>query len=219
MLRVERHGDVALLVLDRPEKRNALSIELRETMARELRAADARCTVVTGAGDAFCAGMDTTQFGSGTPLVAATEAWLDALLSHPVPLVAAVHGPAFGGGFVLALLCDVRVASPGARFGFPEVRRGIPASLGAALRALPPAVAHELCLTGREVGASEALRLGAVSAVEEDALSAALERARTIAALPDRGVRQVVEWSRAGGDWRAQLAREGELFRRAVGAN
>ena len=212
MLRVERDGDVAVVTLDRPEKRNALSIELREEMAAALRSIESRCTVVTGAGSAFCAGMDVTQFGSGRRLVDATESWLAALLEHPVPLIAAVNGPAMGGGFALALLCDIRVAAPSARFGFPEIRRGIPPALGAALKALPRAVAHDLCLTGREIEAEEALRLGVVSAVGDDAL----ERARAIAALPDRGVRQVVAWSREGGEWRDQLAREGELLRRAA---
>jgi enoyl-CoA hydratase/carnithine racemase len=213
---------VAVLTLDRPEKRNALSIELRAALAEALHAVgadeSARCTVLTGAGPAFCAGMDVTQFGGDRAhrerLLAVNEECFDALLEHPVPLVAAVNGPALGGGLALAALCDLRVAAPAAAFGFPEVTRGIPASLGAALAALPPAAARDLVLTGRIVGADEALRLGLVSAVADDVLALALERAAAIAALPPRGVRTAVAWARHEPlDWRAQLRREADLLR------
>ena len=119
-----------------------------------------RVTVITGAPPAFCAGMDFTQFGAGAPLVHSTEAMVDALLAHPTPLVADVNGPALGGGFVLALLCDIRIVRPEASFGFPEVERGIPASYGAAATALPPGLAAELCITGRIVDYRDAISLG-----------------------------------------------------------
>lgn len=121
---------------------------------------DVRVTVVTGAPPAFCAGMDVDEFGSGAPLAHSTEAMVDALLAHPKPLVADVNGTALGGGFALALLCDIRVVRPEASFGFPEVERGIPASYGAAATALPPGLAAELCLTGRTVDYREAISLG-----------------------------------------------------------
>lgn len=121
---------------------------------------DVRCTVITGAGSAFCAGMDVTQFGMGEPLVRSTEAMIDAVLAHPRPLVADVNGEALGGGFVLALLCDIRIVRPEASFGFPEVERGIPASYGAAATALAPGLAAELCITGRIVDYREAISLG-----------------------------------------------------------
>ena len=87
------------------------------------------------------------------------------LADCPKPTVALVNGPALAGGFALALLCDVRVAGPAARFGFPELGRHIPPSYAAAAWSLPPAVARDLCLTGRTVGAREALSLGVVSRV------------------------------------------------------
>ena len=227
MLAVSFEDQVGTLTLARPEKRNALSIELREAIASalgKLVQGGARCTVLTGAPPAFCAGMDVTQFG-GPPeqrmrLLAATEAWVGSLVEHPVPLIAAVNGAALGGGFAMALLADVRIAAESARFGFPEIKRGIPPSLGAALSSLPPGVARELCVTGREIDAVEALRLGVVSEVVPDAelVQCAHDRACAIAALPDRGVRQILDWTRRGDGeaWRLQLERESEVFRRVV---
>ena len=227
MLAVSSEDQVGTLTLARPEKRNALSIELREAIASalgKLVEGGGRCTVITGAPPVFCAGMDVTQFG-GPPeqrvrLLAATEAWVGALVEHPVPLIAAVNGAALGGGFAMALLADIRIAGESARFGFPEIKRGIPPSLGAALSSLAPAVARDLCLSGREIDAAEALRLGVVSEVvpDEQLASVAQDRACAIAALPERGVRQILEWTRRGesSEWRHQLAREAELLRRVV---
>jgi enoyl-CoA hydratase/carnithine racemase len=225
LLVVRGAGGVATLTLNRPEKRNALSIELREGLASALGEIaaddDARCTVLTGAGPAFCAGMDVTQFGGDEAhkrrLLAANEACFAALLDHPVPLLAAVNGPALGGGFALAAVCDVRVAARSAAFGFPEVRRGIPASLGAAMAALPTGLARELVVTGRVLDAGEALRAGLVADVVEDERLAevAAERAAAIAVLPPRGIRTSVGWMRRdpAPSWREQLAREEALLR------
>ena len=157
-------GAVATVTLDRPEKRNALSIELREALAAALTEVggreDVRVSVITGAPPAFCAGMDVDQFGSGEPLVTSTEAMFDAVIAHPKPLVADVNGAALGGGFALALMCDIRIVRPEASFGFPEVERGIPASYGAAATVLPHGLAAELALTGRIVDYREAISLG-----------------------------------------------------------
>src|SRR5204863_231575 len=95
------------------------------------------------------------------------------------PLLAAVNGPAVGGGFALALVSDLRVASESATFGFSQVRRGIPPSYGAARAVLPPALARELCLTGRMLDAREALAVGLVSSVVSD--EELLARARAMA--------------------------------------
>lgn len=189
-LRQEIDGALALLTLDRPEKRNALSIELRHALADALNGlADddaVRCAVLTGAGTAFCAGMDVTQFGGDRAnreqLLESSARCFDAVARFPKPLVAYVNGPALAGGFALALLCDLRVAAPQARMGFPEIGRHIPPSYAAARAALPEALARELCLTGRVIDAGEAERRGVVSAVasREDALTIA----RGIAAAP-----------------------------------
>jgi enoyl-CoA hydratase len=144
------------------------------------------------------------------------ERLVSALVDHPHPTLAAINGPAVAGGFAIALLCDLRVAAPAATFGFPALVRGIPAAYAAARAALPPAVARDLALTGRTIDAREALALGVVSAV--GALpDVALERAGWIAAHPPRGVDMVTDWIRRDrGDWRALLALEAEMFRRAL---
>jgi enoyl-CoA hydratase len=213
---------VTILTLARPERHNALSIELRaaltDALAAIARDADARCTIVTGAGSSFCSGMDHTEFGGDAAhrrrLLEVNEDFFTALLDHPLPLVAAVNGPALGGGFALAALCDLRVAAPTAEFGFPEARRGIPPSLGSALRVLPPAVAHDLALTGRSLNAAQAAALGLAGAVVEarDLLDVARERAAEIAAIPASATRTSVAWIRQGA-WREQLDREAALLR------
>lgn len=179
----ERGEGIARLVLDRPAKRNALSIELREQLAATLAvlAADeaVACVVITGAGSAFCSGMDTSQFGGDREhrerLVTSSVAAFGALARFPKPLLAAVNGPAIAGGFALALYCDLRVASEAARFGFAELPRGIPPSYAAARAALPVALARELCLTGRILDAREALDVGLVAEVAP--IDRTLERA------------------------------------------
>jgi enoyl-CoA hydratase len=104
-------------------------------------------------------------------------------------VIAAVNGPALAGGFALALLCDLRVASRSATFGYPELPRGIPPSYAAARAVLPATVAQELCLTGRVVAAAEAQKLGIVREVARgDVLARALELADRIASLPRQSV-------------------------------
>jgi enoyl-CoA hydratase/carnithine racemase len=191
-LKVERlEGGVALLTLDRPEKRNALSIEMRFGLAAlyDELASDASvgCLVMTGAGSAFCSGMDVTQFGGDLVnrrrIVDSSIAAFGGLGRFPKPAVAAVNGPAIAGGFALALLCDIRIASSDARFGFGELPRGVPPSYASARAALSAPVARELALTGRVVHAAEAVDLGIVSdAVAQEALlPRALELARAAA--------------------------------------
>jgi enoyl-CoA hydratase/carnithine racemase len=179
-LLVDRHEDgVAVLTLNRPEKRNALSIETRYELAAvldELGSDDSvGALVLTGAGSAFCSGMDVTQFGGDIEnrrrIVESSIAAFGATGRFPCPVVAAVNGPAIAGGFALALLCDIRIATGRARFGFGPLPAGVPPSYAAARAALPAALARELALTGRVVQSGEAAALGIVSeVVEPDAL-------------------------------------------------
>jgi enoyl-CoA hydratase/carnithine racemase len=191
-LKVDRpDGGVAVLTLDRPEKRNALSIEMRFGLAALLEelAADASvgCLVLTGAGSAFSSGMDVTQFGGDLEnrrrIVDSSIAAFGGLGRFPKPAVAAVNGPAIAGGFALALLCDIRIAASDARFGFGELPRGVPPSYASARAALPAGVARELALSGRVVHAAEALALGIVSdeVTQEALLPRAFELARAAA--------------------------------------
>ena len=184
-LRVERPGDgVALLVLDNPDQRNAMSDAM--TAAWSAVVADlagdptVRAVVVTGEGSAFCSGGDTSWIASEPDasvddlrrrMLPFYRAWL-AIRSLEVPTIAAVNGAAIGAGLCLALACDIRYAATSARLGVPFVKLGMHPGM-AATWSLPevvgPAAARDLLLTGRVVGADEALRLGLVSRVIDDA--------------------------------------------------
>jgi enoyl-CoA hydratase len=193
---VERRGDVALVTLNRPHKRNALSLDLRDQLVDALSdcaGEDTGAIVLTGAGTAFCAGMDVTQFGGDEAnrrrIVETSTRLFQTLAQSPTPTVAFVNGPAIAGGFALALLCDVRHAAAEARMGFPELGRYIPPSYAAARAALPSALARELCMTGRVLDAAEALQRGVVSRV--GTLDDALVLAEEIAAAPRPAVREI----------------------------
>jgi enoyl-CoA hydratase len=197
LLSIERRGEVALVTLRRPEKRNALSIELRLEIADAFghlsEDADVGCIVLTGAGPAFCSGMDTDQFGGDLEhrrqLVETSTVAFEAIGECRRPIVAAVNGPALAGGFALSLLCDMRIAAPTAVFGYPELPRGIPPSYAAARAVLPATVAQDLCLTGRLVKADEAQKLGIVrEVVRGDLGRRALELAERIAGLPRKAI-------------------------------
>lgn len=216
------------MTLQRPEKRNALSIELRvelaEAFARLGEDDSVGCIVLTGAGPAFCAGMDITQFGGDLDhkrrLVETSTGAFEAVGSCPRPVVAAVNGPALAGGFALALLCDVRIAAASATFGFPELPRGIPPSYASARAAMSAAAAAEVALTGRIFDAAEALRLGAVSEVVADGKAAerSLELAAAIAAAPRQATletkrRVLIDREREFGEL---FAEERRVFREAL---
>jgi enoyl-CoA hydratase len=134
--------------------------------------------------------MDTSEFGGDRAhkerIVELSVGLFRALGDFPKPVVAAVNGPAVAGGFALALLCDMRLASTEARMGFLENRRGIPPSYAAARAALPAALAAELCLTGRLLDADEARKLGVVAEVHapDDLMQRAADVAAEIAAAP-----------------------------------
>lgn len=127
MIRAERDGLVTTVVIDRPERRNALSaqmcVELRSAI--EGAAGDgSRAVVLTGAGGHFCAGADLSGV-EGDDFRSALRALLDAMLDSPLPLIAAVEGAALGAGTQLAVACDLRVATPEARFGIPAAKLGL----------------------------------------------------------------------------------------------
>jgi enoyl-CoA hydratase/carnithine racemase len=184
-------GGVATVTLNRAEKRNALSIDLRRALAdafdRAGADADTAVVVVTGAGTAFCAGMDRSQFGGDEAnrkqLYSSTTRLFDSLARVPVPVIAAVNGPALGGGSALAALCDVRLAAHTATFGHPEISFGVPPSYAALLLlGLSDQLAREFAFTGRIVGAEEALALGIVRGVHDDVVGAAVALAGEMSA-------------------------------------
>jgi len=127
VIHTESIGAVALLTIDRPEKRNALDIEHCELLRRALEAAladGARCAVITGAGSAFCSGADLGNV-YGPEFRTALYGMLGAITAAPVPVIAAVNGPAIGAGTQLAIACDLRVCASTARFGVPTAKLGL----------------------------------------------------------------------------------------------
>lgn len=182
-LRLERPRDgVALLVLDDPDRRNAMSPEMTDSWVRAVDALvgdpTVRCVVVTGEGSAFTSGGNTSWLASEpdasvdelrTRMIAFYRAWLS-IRRLEVPTIAAINGPAIGAGLCLALACDLRFAARGERMGAPFVKLGLhPGMAGTFL--LPDAVgaaaARDLLLTGRLVADEEAVGLGLVSRVME----------------------------------------------------
>jgi len=193
----ERHGAVLVVRINRPEVRNAIDSAVMAGVGAAVLDAEAdpglRALVLTGTGErAFCAGEDLRAFAGGGPLGAAVdEHRRDAFvrLIHgrvAVPVVGAANGTAVGGGLELLLGCDVVVASSEAKFGLPEVQRGLfPGGSGVYLGTrLPLAVALELALTGDSIDAERAHALGLVNRVvpPADVLDAALALAGRIAA-------------------------------------
>jgi enoyl-CoA hydratase len=169
---------VRIISINRPERRNAVNLAAAELMAAafdELDArADLRAAILTGSGGPFSAGMDLTEYRHGIRPVVAGRGFAG-FVEHPPrkPLIAAVEGWALGGGFEMVLACDLVVAGAGARFGLPEVRRGLAARGGGALR-LPRAVALEVLLTGDPIDGARAERLGLINHVTEDGAALAV---------------------------------------------
>lgn len=180
MLRVSRDGPLLLIELNRPEVLNALNPPLLRALQRALRRAERdaaiRCVLVTGRGRAFASGGDIRLMSRMTPhqaqkfgqLARSTFALIEAL---DKPVVAAVNGAALGGGYELALMCDLCIAAEGATFGEPAIGLGITTVFGGTSR-LPRLIglrqAKELFFTGRRIDAQEAERLGLVNRVVPD---------------------------------------------------
>jgi methylglutaconyl-CoA hydratase len=177
-LHLEFSGEIATITLARPEKRNAISAAMiADLMAAftEVESNPARVLILTGAGEAFCSGMDLDAL-KAVAAQSPTEHLEDSrrtarlyrrIWSFPKPTIAAVNGPAIAGGSGLATLCDFTIAVPEAKFGYPEVRIGfIPAIVSVFLaRQIGQKRARDLLLTGRIIDADEAYRLGLVTQI------------------------------------------------------
>lgn len=183
---------IATLTLNRPEKRNAISYELIDELLRaleEVKASPARVLIVTGAGKAFCSGMDLEVLqglAGRTPEQNVDDsrkmaAVFRSLYEFPKPTIAAVNGAAIAGGTGLATLCDFTLAVPEAKFGYTEVRIGfVPAIVSTfLLRQVGEKIARDLLLTGRLFDAAEALRIGLINEIVPT--ESLIDRARTLA--------------------------------------
>jgi enoyl-CoA hydratase/carnithine racemase len=189
----ETEERVGIITLNRPDKRNALSIEVRNEIIACLEqwADDANIGVVvfTGAGPAFSAGFDLKEFKRtdlADEIFRSSSSYHKAVWHFPRPTIAAINGPAFGGGFDLATLCDMRICGPAAVFGHPEIKFGAPPLYTPLRWIVGCGLARDLCFTGRTIDAEKACRIGLVSEVvsEGEVLDRAISIARTILEAP-----------------------------------
>jgi enoyl-CoA hydratase len=197
----EQQGPVLIITLDRPERRNAVdgptALALRAAFEAFKADEGARVAVLTGAGSHFCAGADLQALGDPArrnpiePTGTAPGPMGPTRMAFAKPVIAAIEGYAVAGGLELALMCDLRIAARGATFGVFCRRWGVPLIDGGTVR-LPRIVgmgrALDMILSGRPVGADEALLMGLATQVVDDgqALAAAQALARQIAAFPQR---------------------------------
>jgi enoyl-CoA hydratase len=203
-LLTERDGHVLIVTMHRPERRNALSLEMMEGMSAAWDEANAdpdiRAVILTGAGGAFCAGADLeamTELAPGdafaagdhegdTTIADIADGVIKPLLKGFLldkPLIAAVEGPAVAGGTEILQATDIRIAGESARFGVSEVRWGLYPLGGSVVRLrrqIPYTLAADILLTGRHLSAAEAMRIGLIGEVVPD--GTALDRAREVAA-------------------------------------
>jgi len=215
VLRTAPEDGVVTLTLNRMEKKNALSIALRDELSDALDdlAGDeaVKTVVVTGAGDVFSSGFDLREFQQpelSDQLWASSDRFHATVLRFPLPLVTAVNGPAIAGGFDLAVMSDVRVAADTARFSHPEIEFG-DVVYGPLHDIVGGGLARELCFTGRVVEAQEAKTLGLVSSVVPlDELAGEVTR---FTDLIGRAPREVLVRTKAKATRRAAVARDQTL--------
>lgn len=184
---------IGIITLNRPDKRNAVSILMRQEIStclenwKELSSIGA--VIFTGAGSAFTAGFDLDEFRQPerfAELVESSSRYHRDLWHFPKPVIAAINGPAMGGGFDLATFCDIRLCSEAASFGHPEIKFGAPPLFTPLRWIIGDGLARDLCLTGRRINAQEAYRIGLVSEVveSEKLMERALQLATTILEAP-----------------------------------
>lgn len=208
-IELTRQNEFAILKINRPEALNALNFGLIRDIGAaldEVASSDARALLVTGSGTkAFCAGADVKELSS-KPLLEQKrglefgQSVFSRLEALPIPSVAVVNGYAFGGGLELALACSFRLATPAAKLGLPEIKLGLIPGYGGTqrlARAIGNARALEMIMTGRTVGADEALSLGLVNRlVDGDPIEAGVAFAREFAGYSLAGLmfaRQAVQ--------------------------
>ena len=238
-VRIEIDDGVADVRMTRADKHNGIDLAmfeaLNEAVDEVAAAEDARCVVISGEGPSFCAGLDFKSFMAGEADLAvdvlARREGEDANLAQrttygwrtlPVPVIAALRGACFGGGVQLALAADVRIAEPSTRMSVMEVRYGLVPDMGLSQTIVPlvrPDVARELAYTGRIVEAEEALALGLVTRLADDARAAARELAVEVAEKsPDavRGIKRLAAeaWGKPPAE---ALALEAELQGSLIG--
>jgi len=181
-----QHDGIGILTLNRPDKRNAISIQMRREISACLKAwkedPAVRVLILTGAGGAFTAGFDLGEFKKPAllqELYQTSSEYHRNVWHFPKPTIAAVNGPALAGGFDLVKLCDIRICTSEARFGHPEIKFGAPTLFTPLKWIVGAGLAREMCLSGRIIDGAEAYRIGLANELVESAHL--LARAREIA--------------------------------------
>jgi enoyl-CoA hydratase len=205
---------IMTVTLNRPEAKNAANKALAEGVAAAMDELDGnddiRVAIITGAGGTFCSGMDLKAFVTGEMPMVEGRGFAGITEKPPQkPLIAAVEGFALAGGLELMISCDLIVAADNAKFGIPEVKRGLAAAAGGLVRLprqVPPRLAMELALTGDFVSAERAAEMGLINRVVPagSALDAARELAQTICANGPLAVRISKQVIAESGDWSSE---------------
>lgn len=194
---VERLDRIGVITLNRPDKRNAISIRMRQELSACLdhwKHNDAvGAVILTGAGKAFTAGFDLSEFQKKEALFdlyRTSSQYHRDLWYFPKPTIAAINGQALAGGFDLAKLCDIRICTEAAQFGHPEIKFGAPTLYTPLKWIVGDGLARDLCLSGRIIDGREAYRIGLVNEVVESdlLLNRAIEIGLKILEAPDRAL-------------------------------
>jgi enoyl-CoA hydratase/carnithine racemase len=223
----EQLGSVLHLKLNRPEKKNALTQEMYQTLATKINEAAGdfaiRVVVISSEGDAFTAGNDINDFANNPPMDEGSPVFnfLFAIHNFPKPLIAAVHGRAVGIGTTMLMHCDIVTANPNTIFSMPFVSLGLVAEGGSSYlfpRLVGHAKAAEILLTGRDFLAEEALQMGLINTIADDQLSAAMKFAQELSEQPPTAVINTKALLKSGShEALNQVIRaEGELFKMAM---
>ena len=224
---IEQVGPVLTLKLNRPEKKNALTQEMYQTLATRINEAAGdfgiRCILISSEGDSFTAGNDINDFANNPQMDEGSPVFnfLFAIHNFPKPLIAAVHGRAVGIGTTMLMHCDIVTANPNSVFSMPFVSLGLVAEGGSSYlfpRLVGHAKASEILLTGRSFTSEEALQMGLINEISEDHFGSAMKFANTLAEQPPTAVINTKALLKSGShEALNQVMRaEGELFRMAM---
>jgi enoyl-CoA hydratase/carnithine racemase len=223
----EQIGSILHLKLNRPEKKNALTQEMYQSLGTKINEAAAdfaiRAVVISSEGDSFTAGNDINDFANNPQMDEGSPVFnfLFAIHNFPKPLIASVHGRAVGIGTTMLMHCDIVTANPNTIFSMPFVSLGLVAEGGSSYlfpRLVGHAKAAEILLTGRNFSADEALQMGLINSIADDQLSAAMKFAQELAEQPPTAVINTKALLKSGShDALNQVIRaEGELFKMAM---
>lgn len=228
----ERQGPILILTLNRPHKSNSLHPDLVNQLAEALDSAesdtDVNVLILTGAGRSFCAGLDLELLISWTAdakfaYLTTVTGLFQKVWAMPQPVIAAVNGPAIAGGFDLAAFCDIRLAASEAVFGQVEINLGLTQIIHPLYKSIGLARAKELAMTGQNISAEEAYRIGLVNHVYpgEELMPRALELAVVLAAKPRTALLETKRLTRdlIDLDTKAAMEEMAETFRRRLNSD